>query len=840
MALHPSGSAREDVELVFIETEQFTLIIKGKPYHEKYEGLRQYRLMDSHEEMQFSAKGEGVLSVKVFDIEQQDLVTPSTQRPIFFENGIYQLVLSPKEDNEFTFYHEHPLLRKAIHRVELVNCYILMGNLKFQNEIGLSTFEIREKNGPVLEVMIEVFTSKLDYKEDYNNLLQEVNDEIYNLAFHFIKKTFLGATLTKQANPSRSEFYRLLTFYFDALVKAVQRIERQPHHQLMTTHVKVRGDQLGRIDHQGRKYLRKKAHLFHEVENGIMINERSFMPETGLRIKKEHSYNTLENRFVKWMLERITHKMEDLLLKIQSRRKFEVTPDPVLLEEIKAMKAKVSGYCENPFWRQIGKLDRSLMSLVIQLAPGYRELYQIYLILCNGLSLQGNLYQMSVKDVATLYEYWTYLKLGQILGKKYRLLSQDIVKVSSEGLFVNLDSNKSAKRVYQHPITDERITLTYQKKDNDLPTIPQQPDTTLMIEKKGKNYQYHYIFDAKYKIDFALEGSYYHGRYKQPGPMEEDINTMHRYRDSLVVKQIGIDGGHYERKAFGAYVLFPGNDEVNYMEHHFYQSIDEVNIGGLPFLPNATDLVEQFVTRLIDKSPEEIQQEGILPQGTLQEWNSNLEEKVLVGMVPRVENLKAHIQHCFYHIPVRRLKKGWQEAKYIALYPKQGAGPRNGVICYGKVSDMKIVKRYDIKELPSNKEENYVRFNVEAWVNLKDIIKPVGYGIAVYIMSTLQMLKQSKELPELFMKSSEEVSLWRMLRRVSNKVSFELDARYLDQASKIERYRFKDIVVVMDYENKQIVMSRNSKQIIMELDSLTRHPSTVYKQLIELLEFKTD
>ena len=53
---------------------------------------------------------------------------------------------------------------------------------------------------------------------------------------------------------------------------------------------------------------------------------------------------------------------------------------------------------------------------------------------------------MSVKDVATLYEYWTFLKLGQILNRKYTLLSQDIVQVNREGLFVNLEANRTAKK----------------------------------------------------------------------------------------------------------------------------------------------------------------------------------------------------------------------------------------------------------------------------------------------------------------------------------------------------------------------------------------------------------
>lgn len=270
--------------------------------------------------------------------------------------------------------------------------------------------------------------------------------------------------------------------------------------------------------------------------------------------------------------------------------------------------------------------------------------------------------------------------------------------------------------------------------------------------------------------------------------MEEDNNTMHRYRDSLVVRH----NGPYERAAFGAYVLFPWFDEDSYQEHKLYKSINEVNIGGLPFLPNATRLVEQFIERLVEKSPEELQKEGILPRGTIEEWQSSLDEKVLVGMVPREQNYRAHLQHHFYHIPVKRLKKGWQEATYIALYPKKGAAPVNGVTCYGKIVDVKFVKRFEINELPKNSLEEYVKFEIESWHFLKNIVRPVGYGISVYTMTTLNTLQEAKELPELFMKSKEEITLWRMLRRLSDRIRFDLDDRYLDKASKIEAYRMKD------------------------------------------------
>ena len=36
--------------------------------------------------------------------------------------------------------------------------------------------------------------------------------------------------------------------------------------------------------------------------------------------------------------------------------------------------------------------------------------------------------------------------------------------------------------------------------------------------------------------------------------------------------------------------------------HKFYKSIDEVNIGGLPFLPSATELVTELLDELISNS----------------------------------------------------------------------------------------------------------------------------------------------------------------------------------------------------------------------------------------------
>ncbi|WP_210366657.1 restriction endonuclease-like protein [Bacillus sp. REN3] len=823
MALLPSGS-REDVELVKVETRDLSLVIKGKPFHERYEGLKQYRLMDRHDVMGFTVSPKGIEDVLVYDISRQQLSKPDDFRPIFFENGVYQLIVVPKNNIELSFYHEYPLLRQAVSPVKIGNQDILMGNLQFQNEVGFTSFEIRSGTATLLEVTLEIFPVKLDYKNDYQKLLEEVNDEIYNLAFHFIRKTYLGARLKLEGNPSKAEFYRLISEHFKHFLQAVARIEQQPHHQLQKTYERARGDQLSKLDSTSRNYLRKHGSLFVDVPNGIQVQNRHVMPMEGLKIKKELTYDTHENRYVKWMMQRIKHKLEDLSGAVKNQNiRFREKPDQELLDKIAAMIHQLDTRIRSSFWRGIGRLDRSVMSLVLQMAPGYRDAFQIYLTVSKGLMLQGKLYRMSVKDVATLYEYWTFLKLGQLLDRKYTLVSQDIVQVNREGLFVNLEANKMAKRVYRHPITHEEITLAYQKKESGLPTVSQVPDTMLSIEKKGKDYQYHYIFDAKYRIDYAQADSYYQRRYKTPGPMEDDINTMHRYRDSIVAT----NGGPYERTAFGAYVLFPWFDETEYQKHPFYESIEKVNIGGLPFLPNATTLVERFVERLIDKSPEEIQEEGILPRGALEEWKSSLDEYVLVGLVRGESDYQEFFKGLSYRIPAENLRKGWQEAKYVALYVPGGQTEKNGIRFYGKIHEVQPV-------MAEGRE--YIQFRIHVWQSLQQRIVPVHYGIANYMMTTLDLLKEAKELPELFMKSTEEMTIWRMLRRVSDRIKVDLDSEFLDEATSVHEYNIKGITAKINKSRRELTFLRSGgSPVILPVQELQKNPSGVFRILVKML-----
>lgn len=91
-----------------------------------------------------------------------------------------------------------------------------------------------------------------------------------------------------------------------------------------------------------------------------------------------------------------------------------------------------------------------------------------------------------------------------------------------------------------------------------------------------------------------------------------DINAMHRYRDAIVYQH---GAATFERTMFGAYVLFPYSNETAYKHHKFYESIGKVNIGGLPFLPSALELVSSMLDELISDSPDSAFERATLPVG---------------------------------------------------------------------------------------------------------------------------------------------------------------------------------------------------------------------------------
>ncbi|MEG0472973.1 MAG: nuclease domain-containing protein, partial [Solibacillus sp.] len=263
------------------------------------------------------------------------------------------------------------------------------------------------------------------------------------------------------------------------------------------------------------------------------------------------------------------------------------------------------------------------------------------------------------------------------------------------------------------------------------------------IEKHGGSGAFCYIFDAKYAIHVDSKDGI--------GPEHRDINVMHRYRDAIVAK----NGETYEREMFGAYVLFPWKNDAAYREHPLYKSIDEVNIGGLPFLPNETELVEQIIDNLLHKSAEELQRKGILPRGTMP------------YLAPRIGNLLViHEQHL--------QNREWGENEFVPQLKIPRDVLPDGALQVQEIAIASDAGIHTVVGVSGVELAEQVTFNT---VNQQShLLKGNGqYSWNHAFVVPIKVFNAADRLEELFVQNETEQELVKLFKRISSDVVLKLD-----------------------------------------------------------------
>ncbi|WP_411345264.1 DUF2357 domain-containing protein [Paenibacillus sp. WLX1005] len=829
----------QTVRLLEVGTNIGTLYIEGRPYHPSVETLELHReqgkWMDAHLKCISLSPDVQVHDVNVFSPLEGRLVEWNLHTlvlPCFYEQQNYEFVYEKADGivQRVHFYHENRYLREAVS--EKGN-RVLSGLLNFRNEVGFSELELRAGNQRLLSLELEVFPSKIDYRDDYAMLLQDVNRQVYNLSFDFLKRTYQSVSLRSSERQSLTEFFSIISHLFEQMERAMERIGRQPHHR-MEKELEMRKAALAkRPGRRNSDYLAKhpqylehvredrtransgsvndnrgihSSHPITPARGTIQIGGEAYRPTRLLDTVKHLSYDTAENRLLRWMLERIMGKLvqlRDQYVQLSKPSNFRSRSyDEHFAMQVNQMMRRMERMLDAEWLQALTPMRSMSISLVMQMAPGYREMYRYYLTLLKGLSIQSDVLRLSMKEISELYEYWCFLKLNELMASKYQLVQQDVIRLNHAGLFVTLDTGKQSRMQYRHPRTGEIFVLYYNRSSQQrwLPTLPQRPDNVLSLRKldAGLEKEYSFIFDAKYKLDVAEPGSEYHRRYKFPGPQEDDINTMHRYRDAIV--HLAEDHtaedvtSRYERSMYGAYVLFPYGNEQQYKQHHFYQSVRKINVGALPFLPNATSLVEQFLDELIADSPEKAYERATVPQRTDEYYTDVMQQRqrnMLVGSVRGSEQVELALEHRFYHVPLRNLGDVQQvtSLEYVAMYQSKRlfGAELAGIRYYGRVTGWQIVQRRQIAELPRDEkrdEQLYVKFTVDAWQQLEQAIMPGGQGIYTLLYTSKYMFDRAWELAELRLDSEQQLREWREKRR-QGRVKVTLDQHYVDQAEQV-------------------------------------------------------
>jgi uncharacterized protein len=757
MASHPIGS---EEELLRIETDRLTVTIKGKAEHPSTPGVVYDKPAAS---FRCEAKGQSK-GLKVYFRGEEipgdgTLSLDVTLLPVFFEQQNYTICIEAEDEKtEVGFWHLNQYIRNALSHPSSHHLNILFGRLNFENDIGLSDFSVLLNGAEYLDFTLEVFPCKIDYLSDYKSLMADVSSEVYSLLFDFLKRTYSDFDVGNETVTSPVEFIAILDHFYREYVQAADLILSQPHHQLIKEYRQVPSYKVRSLDHRCEKWL--VQHPDH-----LLLNGNEIAADRCLTVKKRVSMDTRENRMTKYILSSTMKQIESFLDNYQQLdREEDVEISSRILRMSDGIKRRLNSavLSEVPI-----EAERVELSSVFAMAPGYRKLFRYYLMLKRGLSLSAKGLGMSVKDVAKLYEYWCFIKLNHLLRKKYHCKSSDFIKVDDRGISVTLATDES-QVVYTNPAEPgSLITLSYNKsysaKRNK--TLPQKPDNVLSLTKKtpyeGET-DFNYVFDAKYKIDPADGDQYGKAHDNLPGPQEEDINTMHRYRDAILAGRQ--EDGEYRHTMFGAYVLFPYANETQYRQHDFYRSIETVNIGGLPFLPGHTKLVEKMLDSLIEESPKSAFARTLLPQG-IENRLKNIDwtiRDVLVGSLRDKPQLDVTLQSRHYWILKSQVPEGAFPIRYVALYQSKNLfGKDAGVLYFGEVVAVDSRKRDKIPYFPGDfwkQDQDYWYFTIKEWQKLDVRIMPKELWRSV-IFTNLFLLKNSEYFPELKIANEEEYRL---------------------------------------------------------------------------------
>jgi hypothetical protein len=165
-------------------------------------------------------------------------------------------------------------------------------------------------------------------------------------------------------------------------------------------------------------------------------------------------------------------------------------------------------------------------------------------------------------------------------------------------------------------------------------------------------------------------------------PPSDAINQMHRYRDAIYYGEHRTP--NFAKEIIGGYILFPGRGENEAVkQRYFYKSIEEVNIGAFPLLPDASDpsneasLLYEFLQKILTEPTTYEHLKDAVPQKGLA-YHSVVEaaptDLVLVGYYKDQGFLDLIFKNKIYYVPAAlgkgsiNLVSGFEKTKYLLLH----------------------------------------------------------------------------------------------------------------------------------------------------------------------------
>lgn len=607
------------------------------------------------------------------------------QPPVFYETAKYNIGIY------FTDIEKAPIVLHKLKevtelfqplKIDGLNSWLLSAPLDFINNPGIFELKFRYKPSHKQEredsFSFRVVSPKLDTKDDYNHILAEINAQYNEIIYQYL--TLVMQNLQRGGRSNNDvvwlSIFRQIAKDYE---KWVRFIVNKPHlRQTKQVHFS-RADRI-------KRWSPQMAEKYAQIEAEKLLDREYFRHEEII-----HTHNTRENRFVKFTIDRIGKRLASIVGTIKAKDRGEV--DETELDELDGYINSLCRLAHSPLLRNLKGEPLRSESIVIQKRNGYAQVYKYWLLLQKGIELFEGSNTIGVRPIWELYELWCFLKMRQMVANILGLHFDNPQEITENPMPMvkPFEDNNQEHTVFYHCADGSKVRLhyqhTYSRQTGEVhtATTENRPDIVLTVVKSD-GFELTYLFDAKYRLldDNNLnreDREEYSEAKGADTPPSEALNQMHRYRDAIYY---GSDKyTHTAKEIIGGYILFPGRgDNESIRNRYFYKSIETVNIGAFPLLPDASDpqnkdsLLYEFLTKILTAPLAFDHIKDAIPQKGLQYHSAELpspEDLVLVGYY-KTEQWQPIRDNKLYYVPAAlgkgsiNLVSGFEKTKYLLLH----------------------------------------------------------------------------------------------------------------------------------------------------------------------------
>jgi predicted component of viral defense system (DUF524 family) len=670
------------MQLLRVEHEDFELLVESNNLSVVFNRARE-RQLDMLSSTQYRASTGSIFLINPTLTQLEPLYALQTH-PVFFENRDYFIGLTFHEKEKVTDAYIHSRQKevqdKFFYRSKLG---FLAGTVNFGNDIGKSELRVRYSidNKPKTFVLnFEVFPTKLDFRRDYLQIVNDVEQQYPYLVLDFLRKTYSGFKSGDSPNTDLI-WWQVFGGLYTEFISASRFILNKPHSRIVQTNRHVRADEVLR-------WTPRLEERFGEYRQ---------LPQTLYRAEyKTLTANTPENRFFKHAVQRTGQRFKRVKNYITTAFKTNITPS--FEEELDIIGKQLDVLSANPFFKAVSAFKGIKQeSLVLQKATGYSTILRSWIMLNSGLKFLDGIQRIDLKNIADLYQIWCFLEIKGILQRLLRKEKPDDVELAEiqvDDFVFRIERGVKSRVVFKHnngDLIELYHDFSFDKavnKEIRSFTVNQRPDIVLRITRNDlkDNYGLTYLFDAKYRLQSD-------DRDGAPDlPPDDAINQMHRYRDAIYFHNR--ERNSPEKEVIGAYVLFPGRGEKEEIKSTgYFSSIRDVNIGAFPLKPNGSmnrELLEEHLRGLVGVDTESALT-LVSPQKLLKYEPVN--PGVIIGIVApdKAKYLFDTAEPFYYFGKMKPRFFGENYVKYFAPYIKG-----RGIYEYFEIENYALIPRNDI------------------------------------------------------------------------------------------------------------------------------------------------